>query len=108
MAEGRAKRGQGKRSVVESFLLPLSHVSNLSPIALNSIPTLEQLLCPSSPFTSITSLSVQHADGQRGENIQIIQHVDIGVHAITLLPAQSVALFADQLRHDAFRVYALG
>ena len=108
MAEGRAKRGHGERIVVESFLLPLSHVSNLSPIALNSVPTLEQLLCPSSPFTSITSLSVQHAEGQRGENIQIIQHVDIGVHPITLLPTQSVTLFANQLRHDTLRVYALG
>ena len=93
---------------MESFLLPLSHVSNLSPIALNSIPTLEQLLCPSTPFASITSLSVKYADGQRGENIQVIQHVDIGVHPITLLPAQSVTLFTNQLRHDAFRVYALG
>lgn len=72
MAEGRAKRGHGERSVVESFLLPLSHVSNLSPIALNSIPTLEQLLCPSTPFASITSLSVKYAEGQRGKNIQVI------------------------------------
>lgn len=108
VVEGRAKRGYGKRSIVKAFLLPLFHVSNLLPIALNSIPTLEQLLCPSSQFASITSLSVQHAEGQRGENIQVIQHVDIGVQAITLLPTQSVTLFANQLRHDALRVYALG